>query len=165
MDKRFWRCIYCKPRSAHIAEFHLKNAGFETFLPLYRKKVRKNNKTIEEIKELFPNYLFVKFSLLEYRLIQYTRGVKKVLLGSEGFPAIIDECVIESIKERCTDGYVKLESNIKSGDKVLIKDGPFEGFEAVFLEETKVEERINILLKTVTGELKIEIAKSAVDKI
>jgi hypothetical protein len=35
----------------------------------------------------------------------------------------------------------------------------------VFLEETKVEERINILLKTVTGELKIEIAKSAVDKV
>jgi hypothetical protein len=29
----------------------------------------------------------------------------------------------------------------------------------------KAEERINILLKTITGELKIEIAKSAVDKI
>ena len=165
MDKRYWHCVYCKPKNAPVAQWHLKNAGFETFLPLYKIKKKKGSKIIEEVKELFPNYLFVKFSLHDYRLVYYTRGVSKIITVSEGNPAVIDEHIIKSIESRCTDGYVTLQTNLKSGDKVIINNGPLEGLEAIFIEETKAEERVKILLKTINYDLKLKISKSSINKV
>jgi transcription elongation factor/antiterminator RfaH len=165
MDKKYWHCVYCKPKNAPIAQRHLENAGLKTFLPLYKIKKKRGGKVIEEIRELFPNYLFVKFGMDDYRLVQYTRGVSKIIIGSESKPAVIDEDIIKAIQNRCVDGFVTLQKNLRSGDKVIIKNGPFEGFEAIFMEEIKAGERVNILLKTISCDLKLEISKNFIEKI
>lgn len=156
--KHYWRCVYCKPREAKVAKFYLEKGGFETFYPLIKEKKRVAGKIKEIHKELFPNYLFVRFSVEDYRTVKYTKGVSRVVLGDNGEPAVVDDEIIEAIKGSMQDGFVVLEEKgFKKGEKVLIKDGPFKGFEAVFLKEIKPRDRVLILLKTITGELKLEI--------
>ncbi|KAA0259536.1 hypothetical protein FHQ18_01270 [Deferribacter autotrophicus] len=159
MQKR-WRCIYCKPKSAKIAKFHLERAGYEVFHPLFKEKKRVAGKLNEVTSELFPNYLFVRFELEDYRLVKYTRGVSKVIMGENGEPAEVPEEIILSIKNQMKDGFVVLEKSFEKGEKVYITDGPFKGFEAIFLEEIKPKDRVLILLKTISGELKVEIDES-----
>jgi len=156
--KHYWRCVYCKPREAKVAKFYLEKGGFEIFYPLIKEKKKVAGKIKEIHKELFPNYLFVRFSVEDYRTVKYTKGVSRVVLGDNGEPAVVDDEIINAIKRRMKDGFVVLEERgFKKGEKVLIKDGPFKGFEAVFLKEIKPRDRVLILLKTITGELKLEI--------
>ncbi|MGA1846564.1 transcription termination/antitermination protein NusG [Deferribacter abyssi] len=155
--KKKWRCVYCKPKSSKLAKFYLERAGYEVFQPLFKEKKRVVGQLTEVTRELFPNYLFVRFELEDYRLVRYTRGVSKVILGDEGDPAEVPEEIIEYIKDQMKDGFVVLNKDYEKGDKVYITDGPFKGFEAIFLEKIKPKDRVLILLKTISGELKVEI--------
>ncbi len=162
-----WYAIYTKQgKEKAVIQMLSRVSEIETFNPLVRVKkfVRKRLTTVEE--ELFSSYIFARCDMKKYyRTIKYTRGVRRLLGDSRGFPYIVDEEIIESIKERITDGFVRLDPpDLRKGDKVHITEGPFKGLTGIFLSETKPEERVTILLSTITYQAKVEVDRYLITK-
>lgn len=139
----------------------------ETFVPRYRQR-RRNQFRAEPIyytSALFSCYIFARFRLEEMlRKVRYIRGVRGVVcVGDE--PAPVDDALIEMIKSRSdADGFVSLEDELRPGDEVLVKYGYFSGFAGVFERSMKDTERVMILLKTVTGQVRIVETRANIAK-
>ncbi len=162
MENIDWYIINTKPCQEEIAKVNLESQNVEVYLPLYKKKIKKNKKKEEKIVPLFPGYLFARFDLdTMFHKVSYTRGVKKILFNRENVFTISDE-VIEAIKQREEDGVVKLVSKnyeFKRGDRIIIDEGIFDGWEGVFYEETEDSERAVILLTNVKYSSKLIVPK------
>jgi len=162
IDTCSWFIISTKPKQEFIAEQSLKSLGANVYLPLYFKKVKKNKEKIEVISPLFSGYLFAQFSVMEmYHKVRYTRGVKSVL-GNNECLWTINSKKIEDIKEREDNGIVTLkkrEEKFQCGDKILIDEGDFDGWEGVFYEELPDHERAIIMLTNVSYTSKLIVLK------
>jgi len=62
------------------------------------------------------------------------------------------------------DGFVRIEEEIKPGDRVIVKDGPLKNFAGIFEREMKDADRIRILLETVSYQAHVEIEREIVRK-
>jgi hypothetical protein len=83
-------------------------------------------------------------------------------LGSNECLWTIDGNRIESIKSREHNGIVQLkrkEERFKKGDRILIDEGEFDGWEGIFYEELPDRERAIILLTNVKFSSKLIIPK------
>jgi transcriptional antiterminator RfaH len=146
-----WYLIHSKARQEGVAELNLGRLGVETFCPRFKalKSTRSKAQGKEEV--LFPGYLFIKVDMTtEYRKVTYAHGVLRVVKFGVA-PAVVEEEIIDSIRERAHNGFVVLPppSFLKSGQIVLIHKGPFNGFEAIFEQELNGSQRVALLMKTV----------------
>jgi transcriptional antiterminator RfaH len=142
-----WYLAYTKPRQERIALDNLQRQGYECFLPLLKKEVKKQGvmKIVEE--PLFPRYLFVRVSKTMgagFGPLRSTVGMNS-LISFNGAPAVIDDSLIEAIKARQASVEVSVQDLFKHGDKVRIVDGAFAGYEAIF-EAKDGEGRVLLLL-------------------
>jgi transcriptional antiterminator RfaH len=163
LDTSNWFIISTKPKQEFVAEKSLKSLGANVYLPLYQKKIKKNKEKKEVISPLFSGYLFAQFSLIDmYHKVRYTRGVKSVLGNSEGLWTINSE-KIEDIKLReDSQGIVTLrsrEERFESGDRIMIDEGDFDGWEGIFYEEIPGTERAVIMLTNVSYTSKLIVLK------
>jgi transcriptional antiterminator RfaH len=144
-----WYCIYTKPNQEDIISFKLlEHPGIELFSPKITVHTRLRNKPATQMRELFPCYVFSRFEDPRYfQMIRYTRGVKRFVGDSAGFPYVVDDRIIDTIRTRMKDGLVHLDPpGFMSGERVVITGGAFDGLHGVFLHETKPHERVVILL-------------------
>lgn len=146
-----WYVIHTHAKQEGRAESNLLAWNVETFVPRYGG--RRRNKFKPEpsytVRPLFPSYIFVRLSSFDmFHKIRYTRGVRGILsMGNK--PISLDDSVITTIMSRAdSDGLVKLEEEIKSGDEVIVSGSAFSGFVAVFDRRMKDTERVVVLLKT-----------------
>ena len=56
---KHWYLIQFKPNSHRLAERNLRQQGFETFLPMQKITHRKISRFVNDLKPLFPGYMFV----------------------------------------------------------------------------------------------------------
>ncbi len=54
-----WYLIQFKPNSHRLAERNLLRQGFETFLPMQEVTRRKASRFVNDLRPLFPGYMFV----------------------------------------------------------------------------------------------------------
>lgn len=162
IDTSSWFIVSTKPKQEFVAEKSLKALGASVYLPLYNKKIKKNKEKVEVIAPLFSGYLFAQFSVIDlYHKVRYTRGVKAVLGNNECLWTITHK-KIEDIKSREDNGIVKLtsrDSQFECGDKILIDEGDFDGWEGVFFEELPDNERAIIMLTNVSYTSKLIVLK------
>ena len=162
VDTTAWFIVSTKPKQEFIAEQSLKSLGALTYLPLYCKKIKKNKEKIEVITPLFSGYLFAQFSVIElYHKVRYTRGVKSVLGNNECLWTISDNKIAD-IKSRENNGVVTLtkrDEQFNCGDKIMIDEGDFDGWEGVFYEELPDNERAIIMLTNVSYTSKLIVLK------
>lgn len=145
---RRWFVVRTKPKNEERARRNLENGGFEVLAPKIRYRRYKDGEMREVIEEMFPGYIFVKFSSpREYRIVKYTRGVKDVVrFGEKIIP--LEEKVIDYIRSKLKDGIAEIErEKLTTGDRVVIIDGPFKGITGIFEKELKPSERVSILLE------------------
>ena len=164
MSYASWYLIHSKARQEDVAELNLRRLGVDTFCPRFRKLNSTRSKAQSEGEVLFPGYLFIKVDMTtEYRKVTYAHGVLRVVkFGSA--PAVVEEEIIASIKERVHNGLVVLPSpsSLKSGQIVRINKGPLYGFEAIFEQELNGTERVALLMKTVAFRGRLVIDRSCV---
>ncbi len=157
-----WFIINTKPRMEFVAEKSLRSLGVNVYLPLYQKKVKKNKEKINIISPLFSGYLFSQFSVFKfYHKIRYTRGVKSILGNNDRLWTINSE-KINDIRLREDNGIVALKKKdeiFRGGDKILIDEGDFDGWEGVFYEELPDHRRAIILLTNVGFTSKLIVQK------
>lgn len=162
-----WYTIHTKPRQEILAELNIRSLGIETLYPKIKKEKIIRRKKRDLVLPLFPGYLFAYFNLsTHYRMVHYANGVYKVVSFGDLPPTPVDNEVINAIKSREEDGYISLEPiNLKPGDLVEIKDGPFEGLSAIFEREIPDKERVVLLLDILSRQTHILIDRQRVERL
>jgi transcriptional antiterminator RfaH len=157
-----WCIIHSKPKQEFCAEKNLKLLDINVYLPVYMKKIKKNNKKLDRIAPLFSGYLFAQFDIYDfYQKVKYTKGVKSILGYNEYIWTIADD-KIQDIKFRENNGIVllrKREDLFHKGDRIFIDEGDFEGWEGIFQEELPDRERAIIMLTNVKFSSKLILPK------
>lgn len=155
-----WYVLNTKPKK----EFHVEKLFFEGGFKIYNPKYRYENR----IKPFFPGYEFVHFDYpSQYRLVRYTRGVKRIV-GNEDGPILIPEEAIQKIQSREVDGLIELykygeEPGI--GDEIEVMEGPWKGIRGLFKKELSDKERVMILLNYVSYQGQLIIEKKKLKKV
>jgi transcriptional antiterminator RfaH len=164
MSDARWYLIHSKARQEDVAELNLRRLGVETFCPRFRGLKLTRTKAQGEKEVLFPGYLFIKVDMTtEFRKVTYAHGVLRVVKFGAA-PAVVEEEIIDSIRERVHNGFVvlPLPSSLKSGQIVRIDKGPFNGFEAIFEQELNGSQRVALLMKTVAFQGRMVVDRNCV---
>lgn len=124
-----WLVAMSKPRREELAHQQLKNQGFDVYLPMCPRTVRRRDRHLAEISPMFPRYLFVRPSHEEQGIasIRSTVGVQQLVRFGGEFAQAAESLIadIRAMEARLRDD---LDPTVfKAGDEVEIIEGPFAG--------------------------------------
>lgn len=164
---KFWYLIHSKPKDEKVAQENLERQGYETYLPLILGRMKRRGKTTKSIQPMFPRYLFIHLSEQtdDWGPIRSTLGVSS-LIRFGMTPAKIPDTLIKSLKQNeNSQGVHELpNTSFSPGDKVLIVEGPFEGYEATLFSQ-KSDDRVIVLLKIAENFVKVKLEQSLIEPL
>lgn len=149
-----WYVMHSKPQKEAFLCERLENQGIEVYLPSIR--VTPINPRARKEQPFFPGYLFVhvdleKTSISEFRWIPGSIGF--VCYGGE--PASVGDALIREIKKQ-VEAIDDLDRNyvdrFRPGDSVVINDGPFSTYKAMFDCRLSGSDRVRVLLELLQGQ-------------
>ncbi len=153
-----WYLIQIKRNSYRLAERNLNQQGFATFLPLQDFTRRKGSKFLENLKPLFPGYMFVTLDLDEapWQKINSTLGVSR-LICQNGMPISVSTEIISALMSRCDNfGRLLPPTTLEIGDSVEIQSGVLANFVAK-VETIDKNSRIWVLMDIMGRSTKVEV--------
>lgn len=119
----------------------LREAGFETFVPMCRKKVERNGKTQVVIVPAVSNLCFVKTTRELLRDYMYSLGeacpAHFIWNKATRNPIVVPDKAMEdfmTISLLMSDETLylnEISSKLRAGQKVRVKEGPFQGVEGI----------------------------------
>ena len=144
-----------------VAERHLREQGFRSFFPQFRRTVRHARKLREVVTPVFPGYIFVIFDTERDRWhsIHGTVGVCRLLTTRKRpvpVPADIVQALIGAID---VFGCVVLGGDLCVGQAVRVVAGPFTGGLGV-LERLDGNGRVRVLLNIMGGQTPLMIDRA-----
>jgi len=155
-----WFVISTKPKKESQVERLFQAGGIEVYNPKYREGGR--------TKSFFPGYEFVRFDNPEqYKLVKYTRGVKRIV-GSDSGPVPIGDELLSEIRAREVDGFIELAKHglaPELGDEIEVAEGPLKGLRGIFKKDMSGQDRVLILLNYVSYQGRLLIEKSKLKKV
>lgn len=160
-----WYCIHTKPRKEAAAEIYFREKlGLEAYYPRLKRR-----KTVRRVKRwvvgpLFPRYLFCRFELAEhYRMVRYSHEVIGVVSFGES-PVVVESAVVDQVKSWAGEAVdvVTIRPNPKPGDTVEIADGAFRGLRAVVERDMCDQQRVALLLTTLTYHARIVVSRDQI---
>jgi transcriptional antiterminator RfaH len=156
--------VHTKIRQEALAMTNLNRQGFECYMPMLKmEKMRRHKATLVE-EPMFPRYLFIRLDTSgsgpSWSPIRSTLGVSQ-LVRFGGQPALVDSKLIELLRTREQVGQP--ERLFKSGEKVVVADGPFAGIEAIF-KTADAESRSMILLEMLSKPVAMRIETARLRK-
>lgn len=162
-----WYLIQTKPRQETRALINLERQGYECYLPIIatEKMVRKKIKIEKE--PLFSRYLFVRLELANQGHsilpIRSTLGVSKLVLFGEK-PAMAEDSLIEFLKTKEEVSLVQPIKLFSPGEKVLVKEGVFSGFEVIY-QMSDPKQRAIVLIDLLSHPTEFRISPSSLSKL
>ncbi len=159
-----WYVVHTKIRQEALAMTNLNRQGFECYIPMIKmEKLRRHKATLVN-EPMFPRYLFIRLDTSgsgpSWSPIRSTLGVSQ-LVRFGGQPALVDSKLIELLRTREQVGQP--ERLFKAGEKVVVADGPFVGFEAIF-KTADAESRSMILLEMLSKPVAMRIETASLRK-
>jgi transcription antitermination factor NusG len=165
---RRWYALRTKPNKEALVWQQAQVRGFKVFYP--RLRVHPVNPRARKVVPYFPGYLFVEADLQQaglstFQYMPYTLGL--VCFGGE--PAYIPESFIHEMKRRMldikdSDGL--FVDHLNRGDRVLIQDGPFSGYEAIFDTRLSGNDRVRVLLNMLSDRhILVEMGAGMISKV
>ena len=144
-----WYVMQSKPHREDALLSELTARDVEVFYP--RIRVNPVNPRARKIKAYFPGYMFVRVDLEKVGLsflqfMPFARGM--VTFDSE--PAAVPDVLIQAIRQRVEQVNVQGGeefTDLEKGTRVLIHDGPFAGYEAIFDVRLPGTERVRVLIE------------------
>jgi transcription termination/antitermination protein NusG len=113
-------------------------------------EIRNNKKRIVE-RKTYPGYIMVQMELNEktWFLVRETPGVGD-FVGAHGTPTKMTEAEVSQMlhqeEEKTTAESPKVRIDVERGDRVKIKDGPFENFEGTVEEVIEGRGLVKVML-------------------
>ena len=128
-----WHVVQSKPRMEQRAKENLENQGFEVFLPMLDLQKVRRGKLQTVTEPLFSRYLFMRLTerMQDLSVVRSSKGVSH-LVRFGTVPARVPDAWVRGMMQQPASSVQKM---FKSGDTVVVADGPLKGLEAVYLEE------------------------------
>lgn len=167
-DNSRWYVVQTRPKQEARAEVNLRTLEVETFAPKVRE--RRFNLYIDQpqytSKPLFPGYIFARFEAGQmFAKVCFTRGVRSVVNFGDG-PVLVEDDVIDFIKSYIGhDGYIRLDDDLSSGDKIVVADGPFKNLAGIFERSVKATNRVVVLLSAIGYQGRVELERDIVRRV
>ena len=143
-----WYVLHSKPNKEEFLYDQLMANRLEAFCPHIR--VQPVNPRARKIKPYFPGYIFVLLDLenVKTSALGWMPGANG-LVSFDGCPADVPESLVQAIRRRVNEinaaGGELLES-LGSGETVVIQDGPFAGYQAIFDSRISGADRVRVML-------------------
>lgn len=163
-----WYALRSKPHKEGLLWQEVYARNFEVFYP--RLKVQPVNPRSRKVRPYFPGYLFVHVSLDQIGLsvfhwMPYSLG----LVAFNGQPAHVPDALIHAIRQRIEEinaaGGEGLDG-LQHGDVVIIRGGPFDGYQAIFNARLPGSERVQVLLKLLQiQQKKLELPAAHIERL
>lgn len=158
-----WYALRSKPRKEEVVWRQLHTQGMEAFFP--RLRVQPVNPRSRKWQPYFPGYLFVRVDIKEVGLSTFQwmpHAIGLVTFGDEA--AVVPENLIHAIRRRADEIAAaggEVFAGLKAGDAVLINDGPFAGYEAIFDARLPGSERVRVLLQLLNSQRRVPVELNA----
>jgi transcription elongation factor/antiterminator RfaH len=156
-----WYVMHSKPQKEALLRERLRIQRIEVYLPSIR--VKPVNPRARKEQPFFPGYLFVHVDLEEISISEL-RGIPGSIgiVSYGGEPAYIGEALIRAIQEQVeeiTDSVNGYVDRFKPGDLVVIQDGPFATYKAMFDCRVSGSDRVRVLLELLQGQkMRLELS-------
>jgi transcriptional antiterminator RfaH len=161
-----WYLIRTKTGKEKWVRDQLRTIVPEVFLPMLKARTPRWGRMTPSLAPLFPCYLFARFSL-EHRYfdVKYMPGVRGFVSAGDD-PLAVPPAIIDEIRRRGSGDVIEiLEKPLDKGDPVVVRQGPFRGFEAIFERYLSGVERVAILLSAIEASgLRVVLPASAVER-
>jgi transcriptional antiterminator RfaH len=160
-----WYVLHSKPNKEQFLFTQLQHREIETFYPRFR--VEPVNPRARKVRPFFPGYLFVHVDLEQVPLssLTYIPGAHSVV-SFDYHPAVVPDDVIQLIKHnvaRINREGKDSHRQLKHGDPVEVKSGPFEGYQAIFDTALKGSDRVRLLIKLLHGQqIRVQVPRGMV---
>ena len=175
-----WYAVQSEPGSERFAADQLREAGFQSFLPLERVIRVANGKRRSALRPFFPGYLFATWEAGEdWTPICRTRGVRQVIRRGWGRPAAMPPGEVDGWLRRADiEGVIhdseaaRLEAEAASADdkagrivgrQVRIAAGPLTGFLATCVNADPGARRVELLLDLMGRQTTVPMALDDVE--
>jgi len=140
-----WYPVYTRSRAEKKAYEELNRKAILAYLPLKKtvKQWSDRKKMVEE--PLIRSYLFAYISAKEYAEVLMTNGIARFIYFSGQIASIPDQQINDLKLLLATDADLEvIDYDIKPGERVLIKAGPFKG---IIAELVSVQNKQRIVLR------------------
>lgn len=158
-----WYALRSKPRKEEVVWRQVRTQGYEVFYP--RLRVNPVNPRSRKLRPYFPGYMFVNVDIDEIGLSTFQwmpHAMGLVCFGEE--PAVVPEHLIHAISKRVEEissAGGEIFDGLARGDSVMINDGPFSGYEAIFDARLPGSERVRVLLQLLNDSRQISLELDA----
>jgi len=113
-----------------IATMGMEDRIFSVLVPVEERVSVKEGKSKKVTRKLFPRYVLVEMRLNDqsWYVVRHTPGVTG-FVGSGNHPIPLSEKEVRDIMGKVGKDHVKpkIELNLRPGDLIKVKSGPFEG--------------------------------------
>ena len=152
-----WYALRSKPRKEDVVWRQLRTQGIEVYYPMLR--VQPVNPRSKKVRPYFPGYMFIQTDIeivgrSTFQWMPFAMGL--VSFGDE--PAIVPENLVYAIRKRVeeiTAAGGEVFEGLQQGDKIIISDGPFAGYEAIFDARVPGSERVRVLLQLLNSQRQV----------
>jgi len=149
-----WYVMHTQRHKERAAQAGIELDGLEAYLPLLRQWPRPV--VGAEVGPMFPGYVFVRATPAHFYRIGRIAGVHG-LVGFGGEPAILDDSVVEFLREREeADGIIRCDP-LPAGCEVRIIEGPLRGMAAILERRLSGRQRVLVLLEILQREARVEM--------
>lgn len=142
----------CERRIAQL----LAARAVESYVPLYRERVRWSDRTVVTERPLFAGYVFARF-LLDCKIrVICTLGVVRSLGDEER--DLVSHTELDTIRQALASGHMlRPHCGVSKGARVRVRCGPFEGYEGI-VEELRQNCTLVLSLTAVQRSFSLQVA-------
>jgi transcriptional antiterminator RfaH len=160
VENASWAVVRSKPWREPLAAQAVDACGLESYFPRLPARHASARGT-----PLFPGYLFARVAPRSDDLLRI-RSAPNVayLLPRRGNPALLPDVIIQAIRDCERDRSSGSSGHaFRSGDRVMVKSGPFKWVDGLFDRQLSASGRVRILLELVHGTLALQIDAAQLD--
>ena len=162
-EERKWYAIYTRSRCEQKLHRSLNRSGFCSYLPLVKEKRVWSDRIKTVGVPLFPSYVFLFAHCAQLPELHYFPGfVRMVNFG--GRPCEIRQEEIDLMRGIIAKGFrARPTAYCKIGDRVKIKEGPFQGWEGQ-VESRKGHSRVVFQFEGLQQAISVEVGMCDLEK-
>lgn len=156
-----WVVANTHPHKEHVALDNLERQGFLAYCPRVHRRVRHARRLQQVLRPLFPGYVFIRLDpeTEQWRSIDSTLGIRNLVRFGDR-PGTIPREFVTGLQETEKDGAVAIpraREYYDVGEKVRLREGPFEGLIATVLAVAE-SERITVLMDMLCRSVRVRVS-------